>query len=280
MSSAEAVNRLVVSGDICGSGRMGREAKGRVRAGMYAAFAEAFDAAGVAPGEVHQEDRGDGILAALAPGVPSSPMVGRWVDSLYESLREHNAVHATRLRMRVAMHMGPVAHDGRGLVGRAVDLTCRLCDSRAARTVIGDAAGFDLLHVVSDWLYANVVLEGGRYIEPDRYRPVRVTSKETDELAWFSVPRLPGPPASVPAQACSPGESTPAEGPPAQGPPAQGPPARGGPEEGAGPPVAPEGIRNQFNVGGDNQVFERNVINGFTGIRKDRPAAGEAGGEQ
>ena len=252
MSGTEAVNRLVVSGDICGSGRMDRETKTRTRQGMYAAFAEAFGAIGVTPREIHQEDRGDGILAALDPGVPSSPVVGRWVDTVHESLREYNAgaARAARLRLRVAMHMGPVAYDGKGLVGRAVDLTCRLCDSDEAKRVAAAVPGSVLLHVVSDWLYTNVVREGGRYIEPGHYRPARVGNKETDELGWFHVPRLAEPPVSLSPPVCPTGGSTPAAGP---------------------PPPAPA-VRNQFNVRGDNQVFERNVIHGFTGIRKDRPA--------
>lgn len=259
MSSGEAVNRLVVCADTCGSGQMNMAAKRQTRAGMYEAFAKAFASVGVNPGEVHQEDRGDGILAALAPGVPSSLMVGGWLGTLYESLREHNTVSATRLRMRVAMHMGPVADDGKGLVGKAVDVTCRLCDSDAAKGTIARANGCDLLHVVSDWLYVNVVAEGGRYIEPDHYRRLRVGNKETDELAWFRVPGLSEPPIAVPAPSrhTGGGGTAPGTGP-------QGPTAPHTPMHPA------RGPRNQFNVAGDSQYFEGGEFRNFTGIRKDR----------
>ncbi|WP_314174760.1 hypothetical protein [Streptomyces winkii] len=263
MSSPEAVNRLVVFADTCGSGQMNIAAKRRTREGMYEAFAKAFASVGVNEGEMHQEDRGDGILAALDPGVPSSLMVGRWLSTLYESLREHNTVSATRLRMRVAMHMGPVVDDGKGLVGRAVDVTCRLCDSEEAKATIARADGSDLLHVVSDWLYANVVAEGGRYIEPDHYRQVRVENKEADELAWFRVPGLPGPPMTVPPPARRAGGGVPAAGP--------------GPLEPAaqhGPGHQVPGTKNQFNVAGDSLYFEGGRFENFTGIRKDRPQTG------
>lgn len=261
MSSPEAVNRLVVFGDACGSGQMSLAAKRQTREGMYAAFAEAFASVGVKHDEVHQEDRGDGILAALHPAVPPSLMVGRWLTTLYESLRAHNTVAATRLRMRVAMHVGPVVDDGRGLVGRAVDLTCRLCDSEAAKEIIARAEGSDLLHVVSEWLYGNVVAEGGRYIEPDHYRRVRVGNKETDEPAWFRVPGLSLPP--VLGRTSEQPEDGPSSARRAGG----GTPATGSrPDE----PAKGAWVEKQFNVQGDSQFFEGNEFHGdFTGIRKD-----------
>lgn len=269
MSSREAVNRLVVFADTCGSGQMNMAAKRQTREGMYEAFAKAFASVGVNPGEVHQEDRGDGVLAALDPGVPSSLMVGGWLGTLYESLREHNTVSATRLRMRVAMHMGPVADDGKGLVGRAVDVTCRLCDSEAAKETIARADGSDLLHVVSEWLYANVVAEGGRYIEPDHYRQARVGNKETDELAWFRVPGLPEPPTADPPAARRTGVGAPPEGSGTQGPTTPHAPMR---------PAS--GLKNQFDVAGDSLYFEGGAFQNFTGIRKDRPHNGSSGGTE
>lgn len=268
MSSPEAVNRLVVFGDTCGSGQMSIAAKRQTREGMYEAFARAFASVGVTEDKVHQEDRGDGILAALDPGVPSALMVGGWLATLRESLREHNTLSATRLRMRVAMHMGPVADDGRGLVGRAVDVTCRLCDSEAAKAAIERADGSDLLHVVSDWLYANVVAEGGRYIEPDHYRQVRVGNKETDEPAWFRIPGLPEPPTDLSSPVYRAGGGAPAAG-------ARGPESSAQPGQQA--PQVP-GLKNQFIVAGDSQYFEGGVFHNFTGIRKDRGQGGSSEG--
>ncbi|MFI0976492.1 hypothetical protein ACH4SP_05635 [Streptomyces sp. NPDC021093] len=261
-----AVNRLVVFGDVCGSGSMGLETKKRMREAMYAAFGEAFAVVGVPPGRLHQEDRGDGILAALPADVPSSLMVGRWLSTVYENLREHNHGRSDRLRMRVGMHVGPVLDDGRGLVGRAVDLTCRLCDSDTAKRVMEAAPESALMLVVSEWLYANVVADGGRYIEPQQYLSGRVRAKETDETAWFHVPGLEAP--SVEAVS-GPGVPTAAKQ-------AAEPGRGGGTWEGDGPP--PPGARGpqvgsvaqEFHVGGDNlSVTGSTIHGGFTGIRKE-----------
>ncbi|MFJ6351564.1 hypothetical protein ACIQKB_19050 [Streptomyces sp. NPDC092046] len=250
-ASAGAIHRLVVFGDVVGSGRLGMDEKRLTRAAMYEAFGEAYASVGIEPGTVHQEDRGDGILAALRPDVPPTLVVGRWIDTLYESLREHNTGRRAPLRMRVGMNAGLVLDDGRGLVGRAVDLACRLCDSARAKQIMADAPDVDLLIVVSDWLYRNVVVEGGRYVEPTHYRRAAVVSKETDEDAWFHVPRRPEPPTGPRGDAQT----------------------GGGPSRGDGPPPRTSrtgGGSRTFNAGRDIQVVEGATIHGgFTGIRNE-----------
>lgn len=257
-ASAGALHRFVVFGDVVGSGRLGMDDKRLTRAAMYESFGEAYASVGIEPGSVHQEDRGDGILAALRPDVPPALMAGRWIDTLHRSLREHNARSRVRLRMRVGMNAGPVLDDGRGLVGRAVDLACRLCDSAPARRIMTDAPDADLLIVVSDWLYRNVVAEGGRYIEPERYRRAAVVAKETAEDAWFQVPGLLAPPLARRDGASRGGD----------------PRTGGGPSRGDGsppaPPPTPAPGNRTYTAGRDIQVIEGNTIHGgFTGIRNE-----------
>ncbi len=242
------------------------------RAAMYAAFDEAYGSVGVEPGTYHQEDRGDGILAALRPDVPPALMVGRWIDTLYESLRAHNTGRDRRLRLRIGMNAGLVAQDRYGLVGRAVDLAARLCDSVPAKRIMAESPDVDLLVVVSDWLYGNVVAGGGRYVEPTHYRPARVSAKETDETAWFHVPRRTAPPLPGPD-----GE-----------PPSEGSGSRRGITDrrwavaGDGPTPRTGTGNRTYHVGGDLLDVHGNTIHGdFTGIRKGpEPSSGaaEAGG--
>ncbi|MFE0642606.1 hypothetical protein ACFW2Y_13470 [Streptomyces sp. NPDC058877] len=195
---AGGIHRFVVFGHPCGSATPDAAEEERHRVGLYAAFDEAYGSVGVEPGTFHQEDRGDGLLVALRPDVSPTLMVGRWIDTLYESLRTHNVGRRRRLRLRIGMNAGLVARDARGLVGRAVDRATQLCDSVPARRIMAESPEVDLLVVVSDWLYANVVVEGGRYVEPGHYRPARIRSAETDETAWFHVPRRAAPPLPAP----------------------------------------------------------------------------------
>ncbi|MER5962750.1 hypothetical protein [Streptomyces sp. NPDC002057] len=270
------IHRFVVFGDICGSGMLDMAEKKHQRAAMYAAFDDAYSSVGVEPGTFHQEDRGDGILAALRPDVPPTLMVGRWIDTLYESLRDHNQGRTRPLRLRIGMNAGLVVQDRHGLVGRAVDLAARLCDSPPAKRIMNETPGIDLLVVVSDWLYVNVVDEGGRYVEPDHYRRARIRSKETDEAAWFLVPRRPAPPL------IGPDGELPPEGPGASATGGRGEPAAVGdrppagsrtgvgPSRGDGPTPRTGGGNRTYHVGGDLLDVHGNTIHGpFTGIRKD-----------
>ncbi|MGW6389892.1 hypothetical protein ACWFR1_05160 [Streptomyces sp. NPDC055103] len=272
-AASGGIHRFVVLGDICGSGTLDMAEKELHRAAMYAAFDEAYASVGVEPGTFHQEDRGDGILAALRPDMPPRLMVGRWIDTLYESLRAHNTGRNRRLRLRIGMNAGLVVQDRYGLVGRAVDLAARLCDSPTAKRIMAEAPEVDLLVVVSDWLYGNVVAEGGRYVEPDHYRRARIRSKETDEAAWFHVPRRTAPPLIGPEG--EDGAATPA----ARGVPEVGSGAGVGPSRGDGPTPRTGGGNRTYNVGGDLLDIHHNTIHGpFTGIRKDPGDRGERAG--
>ncbi|MBD0711804.1 hypothetical protein BU197_26695 [Streptomyces sp. CBMA291] len=269
----------MVFGDICGSGTLDLAEKRAQRAAMYSAFEEAYDSVGVEPGTFHQEDRGDGVLAALRPDVPPALMVGRWIDTLYESLRACNQGRSRRLRLRIGMNAGLVVQDRHGLVGRAVDLAARLCDSPPAKRLMDGAPEVDLLVVVSDWLYTSVVAEGGPYVEPRHYRAARVRAKETDETAWFHVPRRTEPPLSGPDRDPS-GEDEGAPAPPSPfpgTPPTSSAPEREraartgvGPSRGDGPTPRSGGGNRTYQVGGDLVDVHGNTIHGgFTGIRKN-----------
>ncbi|MFF3841501.1 hypothetical protein [Streptomyces sp. NPDC001930] len=276
---AGGIHRFVVFGDICGSGTLDLAEKKHQRAAMYAAFDDAYSSVGVEPGTFHQEDRGDGILAALRPDVPPTLMVGRWIDTLYESLRAHNQGRARPLRLRIGMNAGLVTQDRHGLVGRAVDLAARLCDSPPAKRIMNETPEIDLVVVVSDWLYGNVVAEGGRYVEPDHYRSARIRSKETDEAAWFHVPRRPAPPL-IGRDGELPPEGEPAVA--GERPPAGVARTGVGPSRGDGPTPRPAGGNREYHVGGDLLDIHGNTIHGgFTGIRKDsgpRSGSGTASG--
>ncbi|MER5300701.1 hypothetical protein ABT039_14725 [Streptomyces lasiicapitis] len=251
MSSHEAVHRLVVSADVKGSGRLGHQAKLQSRRGMYGIFESAFDAVAVGGGQVHLEDRGDGVLAALAPEVPPVDLVGLWLEEVYQGVRAHNAGLSDRLRLRIAMHAGPVSHDGRGLVGRAVDLTCRLCDSREAKEILAADDAIDLVFVVSDGLYRSVVVEGGRFVEPEHYRPIPVQAKETDEVAWFHVPRRTQPPVPRPRPPARPtGVGVPE------------PPATAAAGATGAEPRGPWTTKYSINVNGINQIVDGAEVHG------------------
>ncbi|MFE0255396.1 hypothetical protein [Streptomyces sp. NPDC059010] len=206
----EAHYELVISVDARRSGAYDDVDKPRMRARIYRVLETAFTHAKVARDAVHMEDRGDGVLLAVAGRIAVSRLLGLWMVEVHEKLRDENRDLAVPLGLRIGMHVGPVRHDDRGISGRAVDLACRLADSPVARRLL-DAEKADLVLVTSQSLYEDVVNGGGKFIEPAHYAPARLELKEGPVTAWF---RLPGRPAPAIPEAAAASESSSAAGPP------------------------------------------------------------------
>ncbi len=105
------------------------------------------------------------------------------------------------------------------------------------------------MFVVSDVLFRTVVAEGGRFVEPECYAPHPVRFKETDETAWFHVPRRTRPPLPEPGRLRQDGDGT----------------DRTGAGAGAGAGTGAEGDRQQ---NGDRRAGERRAGDRRTGERR------------
>ncbi|WP_030411424.1 hypothetical protein [Streptomyces sp. NRRL S-1448] len=185
--AAEAHYELVISVDARRSGEYDDVEKPQMRARIYRVLETAFSHAKVARDAVHMEDRGDGVLLSVAGRVSVTRLLGLWMVEVRENLREENRGLRVPLGLRVGMHVGPVRRDGMGICGRAVDLACRLADSPVGRQLL-DAERADLVLVVSESLYEDVVRSGGKFIEPTRYSRARLALKEGAVNAWFHLP--------------------------------------------------------------------------------------------
>ncbi|MFJ6810726.1 hypothetical protein ACIQRK_32810 [Streptomyces anulatus] len=192
LDAGEARYELVISVDARRSGQYSDAEKPRMRERIYRVLETAFAQAGVGRDAVHMEDRGDGVLVSVPGRIAVTRLLGLWMVEVHENLREENRSLLVPLGLRVAMHVGPVRHDSRGISGRAVDLTCRLADSAVARQLL-DRERADLVLAVSDSLYLDVVSAGGKFIEPARFSPARLALKEGEVSAWFHLPGRPAP---------------------------------------------------------------------------------------
>ncbi|WIY77168.1 hypothetical protein [Streptomyces anulatus] len=192
LDAGEARYELVISVDARRSGQYSDAEKPRMRERIYRVLETAFAQAGVGRDAVHMEDRGDGVLVSVPGRIAVTRLLGLWMVEVHENLREENRSLLVPLGLRVAMHVGPVRHDSRGISGRAVDLTCRLADSAVARQLL-DRERADLVLAVSDSLYVDVVSAGGKFIEPARFSPARLALKEGEVSAWFHLPGRPAP---------------------------------------------------------------------------------------
>ncbi|MET0236708.1 MAG: hypothetical protein ABW224_18810 [Kibdelosporangium sp.] len=175
-----------------------------VQEGLYEMLRTSFDESGIPWKTCYVEDRGDGAMILVSPEFPKLWLADQWQSRLLAALREHNANHSdpARVQLRVALHHGEVYANNEGVISQAVNHAFRILDAKPAKAALA-AAGAMLALVVSDEFYREVVSQEPA-ADPDSYRRIAVSVKETETIAWL---RLSGgyPPAvHSPAQAGTP----------------------------------------------------------------------------
>jgi hypothetical protein len=140
---------------------------------------EAFDGSGIPWARCLHEDRGDGVLVVVPPGIASTGIIDPLPERLRSLIRGHNRISsdAAGIQLRAAAHIGPVDHDDHGVGGSDINLLFRLLDARPLKTLAG--SGSDLALIVSDYVYRNIVCRYPSRVSPDAYRPVTFQVKDT-----------------------------------------------------------------------------------------------------
>ncbi|MFD8494597.1 hypothetical protein [Amycolatopsis sp. NPDC059657] len=160
-----------------------------IHEGLYDILRTAFDEAAVHWKEARAEDRGDGAIILVRPEFPKLLLAERLPERLHAGLRRHNAKHAeeARFQLRVALHAGEIHENENGLVSPALNLACRLVDAPRAKSALR-VTGAMLAIVASELFYEDVIRhEPGA--DPEAYREIDVSVKQTQARAWL---RLPG----------------------------------------------------------------------------------------
>ncbi|WP_182901499.1 hypothetical protein [Microbispora sp. H10830] len=138
-----------------------------------------------------RQPQGDGEFSWLPPHAHLGVLVGGFVRELDGQLGLYNRRHAgpfwTRMRLRMAVHFGPV-HLGaaNGVAGRHAVQQARLLDSAPVRRALDACPAADLALIVSDRVYDDYISQG--LGEPHAYRPVQVRVKEHSCTAYLHVP--------------------------------------------------------------------------------------------
>jgi tetratricopeptide (TPR) repeat protein len=194
--SRHAVHRTILVVDVERYGSPTRTDRDRVavRASLYR-FLEAT----LPWADCDSQNCGDGVLVVIPPAVPKSVLIESFPGRLARELREHNATHdgAQQIRLRLALHAGEVRYDEHGVVGTPVNHAFRLLDAKAFKTEFSRAEG-PLGVITSSWFFEEVVRHSDASAE---YRPIRVTVKETDTVAWVLLGDSVAPaPSAVPRQ--------------------------------------------------------------------------------
>ena len=80
--------------------------------------------------QCYREDRGDGLLIAVPPDIPTVRVL-EYLNALPIALKRHNSLYAAgaRIRLRVALDVGPVTSDSLGVSGQVIINAARLLEA-------------------------------------------------------------------------------------------------------------------------------------------------------
>jgi hypothetical protein len=159
---------------------------------LYRILEQAFDGSGIPWTACFSEDRGDGVLVIVSPGIGATGIIDPLPERLRSLIRRHNHVSsaAARIQLRAAAHLGPVHHDGHGFVGTDIDFLFRMLDARPLKYALA-SAGADFALIVSDYVYGNIVSRHPSLVSPTAFQRVRFQVKHTRAQAWTYVPSAP-----------------------------------------------------------------------------------------
>jgi hypothetical protein len=157
-SSGNGVRRMCIAVDLEHYSRRPDAGQIEAQRAMSRLVHEAAARGGLDRAQWHTQDRGDGELALLPPGIDEAHVITSLWRELGEGLHRYNrhANAVARLRMRVAVHEGQTYIADSGFAGDAINTVCRLCDSTAAKDALSSAKG-DLVLIVSDRIFFDVI---------------------------------------------------------------------------------------------------------------------------
>jgi class 3 adenylate cyclase len=156
---------------------------------LYEYLQIAFDSSGIPWHGCFNEDRGDGALIVVPPGISFKGLIHPLPERLRGLIRRHNHVsrESAAIQLRAAAHIGPVDFDGHGFIGTDVNFAFRMLEARPVKRMLA-AAGTELCLAVSDYVYRSLVCRYPSLVHPDTFRIVRFQAKDTRARAWTYLP--------------------------------------------------------------------------------------------
>jgi hypothetical protein len=160
----------------------------RIHKSLYELLNQALDESGIDFDSCYHEDRGDGVIILASPDIPKVRFSADLPYRLAAVLRQHNQAHPVpeHIRLRMAVNAGEIYLDEHGAVSDALNKTYRLLDSAPLKDTLRQTSDV-LVVIVSPWFYEQVIWHSENF-RPNDYFPVLVDHKETETVAWITVP--------------------------------------------------------------------------------------------
>ncbi|MER6194960.1 hypothetical protein [Streptomyces cyaneofuscatus] len=132
----------------------------------------------------HQRS-GDGMNIVLPLDTDITRALPGLVNAMGSRLREDNACHDDRMRIRMACDVGTFKEGANGYVGEAVLSFCRLLDSPPLRNALKDREEAELGLLISQFLYQQVLAPRYPGLNAEEFTPVTAVVKHFQAEAWL-----------------------------------------------------------------------------------------------
>ncbi|SEG99781.1 hypothetical protein SAMN05444920_11457 [Nonomuraea solani] len=149
----------------------------------------AAGAAGLGLLDWKRQPQGDGEFVVLPSSIHPARLLGPFTDALSQAINDHNASSQPRLRLRLAIHAGPIHVDGpAGSPGRNAVASGRLVNADALRAALRSVADANLGMIISDTFHADYVGQGYGGPPADQFRRIKAKIKQQEYVAYVHLP--------------------------------------------------------------------------------------------
>lgn len=182
--------RSMLAMDVERSAGRGNVVMHEVHEALFAIAEESFGRSGIDWNSCDLKDLGDGLRVIVPASVSKNRLIHPLPHELSVRLRAHNRLAGERLRIRVrvAVHAGDVHFDDGRVSGRPLEVLARLLDAAPLREALSTAPDTVALALaLSEHVHHEVVPHGYPGIDPDEFREVAFTVKETTANVWVKV---------------------------------------------------------------------------------------------
>ncbi|MEV4747740.1 hypothetical protein AB0K21_15300 [Streptosporangium sp. NPDC049248] len=190
MLDSDFSRRLVMAVDAEGYGRGDDLRHDSIQSGLAQVMDRGAREAGLRRETWARQEAGDGEVIVLPEREGELRVVDDLVHRVRKALHDHNRERRddARLRIRIAIGHGVVKRGAMGFVGQVVVTTSRLLDAQAARTALKVNPRADLVLILTDRLYEDVVRQLHTSYRPESFTRLEVPTKERTEIAWMWIP--------------------------------------------------------------------------------------------
>ncbi|MFC4015750.1 hypothetical protein ACFOY2_51665 [Nonomuraea purpurea] len=190
MLDSDFSRRLVMAVDAEGYGRGDDLRHDSIQSGLAQVMNRGAREAGLRRETWVRQEAGDGEVIVFPEGEPELRVIDDLVRRVRKALHDHNRERRddARLRIRISIGHGVVKRGAMGFVGQVVVTTCRLLDAKAARAALKVNPRTDLVLILTDRLYEDVVRQLHTSYRPESFTRLEVPTKERTEIAWMWIP--------------------------------------------------------------------------------------------